>query len=191
MVRLRIIAAIGALLIVVSGWGVWKVNSSHPSRDGTRATEPPISSQNDITKYSHFDDPAMGQAQVGARIYDNWCAVCHGDAGQGLTAAWRAQWDPAHQDCWQSKCHGLNHPPDGFVIPRIVPGVVGGVALRDFESASALHTFIKAEMPFAEQGVLDDQSYWALTAYLLNQNGITSDSVQIGPDNGASIRLTR
>ena len=57
------------------------------------------------------------QLQYGGEVYRLACSACHAYDGQGLTAAWRATWAPTDQNCWQSKCHGPNHPPDGFELP--------------------------------------------------------------------------
>ena len=65
--------------------------------------------------------PSASQADAGAQVYTLVCSACHGDLGQGLTDEWRATWNPSDQNCWQSKCHGLNRPSDGFDLPRYVP----------------------------------------------------------------------
>ncbi len=191
MNRLRVFAAIGVLLITVGGCHIWRVRpSATPEQEG-RTTELSISPEDDITRYSHYIEPGMAQAQVGARVYGDWCIACHADTGLGLTGDWLGQWDPDHQNCWQAKCHSVDHPSDGFVIPRSVPAVVGASALGSFESAADLQAYIKAKMPYSEKGGLDDRMYWALTSYLLNRNGITPNTAQIGPDNAALIRLGR
>lgn len=112
------------------------------------------------------------QANTGAEIWRLVCQDCHGDRGQGLTAEWRAQWDPAHQNCWQTKCHAANHPPEGFVLPRSVPALVGPNALDELDTALALHDYICTLMPWYNPGSLQDQQCWELTAFLVRQNGI-------------------
>jgi cytochrome c5 len=189
MTRLRAYAAIVVIVIAAGGWGIWRIRSAVASEPRVPTIEPSSNAENDITKYSHFGAPGMAQIEVGARVYEDWCIACHADTGLGLTGAWLAQWDPEHQDCWQAKCHSVDHPSDGFVIPRYVPPVVGDAAFGEFDSAADLQAYLKIEMPYPEKGVLDDQIYWALTAYLLNRNGITYDTGQLGPDNAASIRL--
>jgi len=77
------------------------------------------------------------QLEYGTEVYRLVCKACHGDKGQGLTGDWRAQWEPEDQNCWQSKCHALNHPPDGFYMPQ-VPAVVGQ-PIRDFGTALNLY----------------------------------------------------
>lgn len=159
----------------------------HPTLAPSSTPDLMVSPGNGITTYQDFLRPGMDQVAVGASIYDNWCITCHGDKGQGLTAAWRAEWDPKHQNCWQSKCHSANHPPGGFEIPRYVPAIIGPHALSTFRSATQIQMFLKNEMPMQEPGVLDDQAYWALTAYLLKQSGLELPSTPLGPDNGAAV----
>ncbi len=144
-----------------------------------------------ITTFNDYNQPELAQADVGARIYGDWCITCHGDQGQGLTDGWRATWDPAHQNCWQSKCHSLNHPPGGFVLPRHVPAIIGATTLSEFKTAADLHEFISHKMPFQDPGVLDTDAYWALTAYLLQQNGLVPTGTQVTSDNAGSITIQR
>lgn len=191
MSRLRVLSAIGALLFALGGWGIWRLYSFAPPDKSPKSTIPTIIPKDDITTYSHFSAPDLDQVQVGRRIYEDWCEACHADSGLGLTAEWLGEWDPEHQNCWQAKCHGLDHPSDGFVIPRSVPGVVGDSALGSFDTAADLARYISTSMPFAEKGVLDGQMYWSLTAYLLNRNGISSGSVELGPENAGSVPLGR
>jgi hypothetical protein len=112
------------------------------------------------------------QADTGAEIWRLVCQDCHGNRGQGLTAEWRAQWAPADQNCWQSKCHAANHPPEGFVLPRSVPALVGPKALDQLSTALALHDYICTLMPWYNPGCLEDIQCWELTAFLVRKNGI-------------------
>jgi len=129
------------------------------------------------------------QLDRGGPIFRLWCISCHGDVGQGLTDEFRATWPPQDQNCWQSKCHNVNHPPGGFVLPRTVPALVGPTALSQFRTAADLKAFISAAMPFQEPGVLEDQDYWDLTALLLNMNHLPLEPSAIGPENADSIQL--
>lgn len=117
--------------------------------------------------------PGSTQADYGAEIYRLVCKSCHGDVGRGLTAEWIAQWNPADQNCWQSKCHAANHPQDGFEIPHYVPPVMGEGALLRFDTALDLYEYLRSSMPWQDPGSLLDSEYWQLTAYLLEANNIT------------------
>ena len=118
-----------------------------------------------------MSDPPT-QIEIGNLEYWMSCMVCHGDRGQGLTEEWRTVLDPADMNCWQSKCHAPNHPPEGFEIPRTSPLVIGPGALTGYDTAQELFEYLKTTMPWPFPGLFQDQQYWGLTAYLLDANGI-------------------
>ena len=106
----------------------------------------------------------------GAKIYKQWCSSCHGDRGQGLTAEWRAQWPEGKQNCWQSKCHAGNHPPDGFSFPKTVPALIGPETLTKFSTAQDLYAYTRAAMPYWSPNLLSDKEYLAITTFLVEAN---------------------
>ena len=106
----------------------------------------------------------------GAELYQRWCSTCHGDRGQGLTEAWRATWPEDKQNCWQSKCHAGNHPPDGFSFPKIVPALVGRAALTKFNTAQDLYVYSRVAMPYWAPNLLSDEEYLAITTFLVEAN---------------------
>ncbi|GAB4397923.1 MAG: hypothetical protein OHK0031_17720 [Anaerolineales bacterium] len=109
-------------------------------------------------------------ADQGAIPYWGICLSCHGDKGQGLTDEWREQFG-ADKNCWTSKCHAPNHPPQGFDFPHVVPPVVGPGTLTRFTTAQELKDYIQKTMPWWNPGSLNEEKSWALTAYLLRENG--------------------
>lgn len=130
--------------------------------------------------------PDASQLEYGAEVYRLVCKACHGDKGQGLTDDWRAQWEPQDQNCWQSKCHALNHPPDGFYLP-ISPAVVGP-PLKIFETALDLYSFIRKYMPWHNPGSMTENESWSVTAYILKINNI-DPGPELNADTAAQIRL--
>lgn len=112
------------------------------------------------------------QADQGAQVYYLVCMACHGDRGQGLTEEWRGALDPPDQNCWQSKCHASNHPPEGFKLPEYIPAVVSPGTVYRFANAQEMLDYIQAEMPWQAPGILTTEEYWQLTAYLVRANGI-------------------
>jgi mono/diheme cytochrome c family protein len=113
--------------------------------------------------------PDATQVEHGAEIYRLVCSACHAHSGEGLTDEWRATWHPDDQNCWQSKCHAANHPPDGFELP-IAPAVVGRQALAPFQTAADLHAYIQATMPWQEPNSMTEDEGWAVTAYVIKLN---------------------
>lgn len=106
----------------------------------------------------------------GARVYRQWCSTCHGDRGQGLTEEWRATWPKDKQNCWQSKCHAINHPPEGFTFPKDVPAVIGDNTLTKFGSAQDLYAYIRATMPYWNPNMLSEDQYRAITIFIVEAN---------------------
>jgi len=157
---------------------IWIGATARASLAGSGAGEAlvtlPSSTPEPVNKESWLILPAMPadatEADIGAEIYALVCRDCHGDRGQGLTDAFRATWAPKDQNCWQSKCHASNHPPEGFVLPRYVPAIIGPHTLTRFKSAAELETFISTNMPWHNPGSLTAAEYRQLTAYIVRQS---------------------
>jgi mono/diheme cytochrome c family protein len=127
------------------------------------------------------------QLAEGYQLYRLWCVSCHGDDFRGLTPEWIAKWPATHQNCWVAKCHGSNPPPDGFTIPKTAPAIAGPGALLRFRTATAFQAYIRAVMPFQEPGVLEDDQYWAITAYVLENHGIQLPPGELSAENARDI----
>ena len=130
-----------------------------------------------------------GQADHGAVAYWLSCMVCHGDRGQGLTEEWRAVAGQEDMNCWQSRCHASNHPPEGFVLPPYAPRIISPDSLSRFNTAGDLHTFIMERMPWQAPGVLDEETYWQLTAFLVRANDLNLGSEPLSPHNADQVHL--
>jgi mono/diheme cytochrome c family protein len=128
------------------------------------------------------------QFALGRRTYTQWCATCHGDRGQGL-ALWRSSWDPEHQDCARSGCHGRRPPPDGFTMLKVPPPLIGPNTLMTFETAFQLYYFVRATMPFQAPGTLSDEEYWAVAAFLADQHGADAAGRLLNDLNALSVTL--
>ncbi len=131
--------------------------------------------------------PDASQAEIGWEVYRLICSACHAYDGTGLTGEWLASWDPADQNCWQSKCHALNHPPDGFYLP-FAPPVVGAVIPRHFATVEELYNYNLNKMPWHDPGMMNEMEAWAVTAHILRKNGYEVPEV-LGPDNAAALDL--
>jgi mono/diheme cytochrome c family protein len=154
---------LGAFLLAACGTALTVAPTPTPTR------RPPVMPLNKQSWILVDLPPDATQLQHGAEIYRLVCSACHAYSGEGLTDAWRATWDPKDQNCWQSKCHGANHPPDGFVLP-IAPAIVGRAALAPFQTAADLRDYIQATMPWHNPNSLTEDEGWAVTAYVLKLN---------------------
>jgi cytochrome c len=128
------------------------------------------------------------QADLGTEVYRQICLACHGDWGQGLTDAWREEWDE-DSNCWQSRCHAPNHPPQGFRLPETVPAVLGPGSLNRFDTAADLHRNISETMPWWNPGSLTDEQSWQLSAYLMRARGELGNQVTLDAGNAAAYKL--
>lgn len=135
-----------------------------------------------------MSDPPT-QLELGHYHYYLSCMVCHGDRGQGLTEEWRSVLDPLDQNCWQSKCHAPNHPPEGFEIPRNAPSVIGTGALGAYRTAADLFEYLRVTMPWPFPGLFQDEDYWQLTAFLAEANQVSWGRQPLGPRNAAKLLM--
>lgn len=152
--------------------------TSTPAAQPTPTPRPPVMALNRDSWILVDLPPDATQLQHGAEIYRLVCSACHAYSGEGLTGAWIATWDPKDQNCWQSKCHGPNHPPDGFVLP-IAPAIVGQAAMAPFRTAADLRDYIQATMPWHNPNSLTDEEGWAVTAYVLKLNRMNPPTLSV------------
>jgi cytochrome c len=132
--------------------------------------------------------PEAFQSDLGAEDYRLICLACHGDWGQGLTDAWREEWGE-DGNCWQSRCHASNHPPQGFVLPETVPAVLGPGSLNRINTAAELQQNILDTMPWWNPGYLTVEQSWQLSAYLMHVRGELGDQVTLDAGNAAVYKL--
>lgn len=128
------------------------------------------------------------QVDRGKATYSHYCSACHGDVGQGLTDEWRSTWPPEDQNCWQSKCHALNHPPEGFIFPKKVPALIGPGTLTRFQTALQLQGFIRGAMPYYQPGLLSNDQYWDIAAFLSDAHGVPLKD-ELTPANAGAVLL--
>lgn len=122
------------------------------------------------------------QVDIGRNSYFYNCMPCHGDRGQGLTDEFRETWVEDHQNCWARGCHSGRAGEEGFPIPTVVPAVaVEPGALQSFTSSTALHNYLEETHPPQQPGILPEEDYWALTAFLLSENGRLAPGPDLGP----------
>lgn len=131
--------------------------------------------------------PDATQLDHGKEVYRLVCSPCHAYDGTGLTDEWRSTWNPEDQNCWQSKCHATNHPPDGFFLPYSPP-IVGAIIPAMFETAYDLYLYNHEEMPWHNVHSLTEKESWAVTAYVLELNGFDPGS-RLDAETAVNLRL--
>jgi hypothetical protein len=133
--------------------------------------------------------PGSPQIEYGREIYRLACSACHAYDGGGLSTEWRMTWAPPDQNCWQSKCHGLNHPSDGFFLPYSPP-VTNLIHNGRFFTALELQSYIRQYMPWQDPASLLDERAWQVTAYVLKLNNI-DPGPELNAETARKIRLVR
>ncbi len=114
-----------------------------------------------------------GSVEDGDELYEAQCASCHGDFGGGGNG--------------YPQLAGGNQSKDenGIVITLKNQRVYGNVDAPKrtvgtyWPVATTLFTYIRDAMPYATPKSLSNSETYAITAYLLAQNGITIDGVEM------------
>jgi mono/diheme cytochrome c family protein len=197
MVKSRLLKALmGVSLLALAGLVVAMFAASgEPVTAQTMSTTPtPVPTRRTPGNIGAGDDwiilnlpPDAAQIDYGHEIYRLVCSACHGDIGQGLTPEWRSTWAPEDQNCWQSKCHAVNHPPEGFTMP-VAPAINNLTQRSTFPTALQLKAYIHAAMPWYKPGGLTDERAWQVTAYVLKLNSVDA-GLALDAETAAKIRL--
>ena len=133
------------------------------------------------------------QLDQGALYYWGVCMACHGDRGQGLTDEWRDSYGEEDRNCWQSNCHGADHPEWGFAIPKtkLAPAIAGPGALARYTNAFELHDYILETMPWWKPGSMTTAEAWAVTNYILKLNKAQPMGIILNLSNASAIPVHR
>jgi len=130
------------------------------------------------------------QADRGSQVYWLSCLPCHGDKGQGLTDEFRTTYPPEDQYCWERGCHGEMPYQNGFTIPMVIPALIGQDVLTKFSDAAQLNSYIRVTMPFWKPGSLTEEDVWSITAFIMRENGLWNDDVELNETNAAEVKIT-
>jgi mono/diheme cytochrome c family protein len=121
------------------------------------------------------------QFEQGRYLYWLNCMACHGDKGQGLTEEFRSLY-VEDQNCWGRGCHGGRIGDQGFPIPTTVPAIISPTdALAKFATPDQLFAFLRHTHPPQSPGILPENQYWAITDYLLVENGRLTEGKVLEP----------
>lgn len=176
---LFVILLLFGLLLAPAGVQPASAQEGIPEATSTpdRLAEPPLS-----------EHPS--QYEEGQWLYWYHCMACHGDYGQGLTQEFIELWPEDHQNCWGRGCHAGRMEDEGFPIPRDVPAIISSTgAVLQFANPDDLFVFLNATHPPQNPGVLTEEEYWAIAAYVLTQNGYLKQGKAVGPDAGPDMLL--
>jgi cytochrome c len=114
------------------------------------------------------DGPGDVQAAEGGKLYDEHCASCHGDAGEGTKKA---------------------PPVVGKGALPLDPPAAAKVRKVQFHTAQDVARFVAAKMPAKKPGSLTAEQYYAILAFDLKANGVDVSAKKIDPKTAAAIKL--
>ena len=191
LARALFVVCLGGMFIL-AGWWSYGVIKTATSPQATPTVMPPTPASNAarLAKPILSSPKNPTQLDQGALVYWGICMACHGDRGQGLTPEWRAVFGE-DQNCWASRCHTANHPQDGFIIPRnnLARAVTGPGSLANYSTAQNLYDYIVVTMPWWKPGSLSTDQAWAVTAYILKQNGTLPQGVVLNATDASAIQV--
>lgn len=161
-----------------------------------QSTATPIAQPTPTFDIKRLDKPILAednteQLKKGSLIYWGICMACHGDRGQGLTSEWQDAFGE-DRNCWQSGCHGADHPPQGFRMykDKLAPAIAGAGRLTRFKNSQELHDYILANMPWWDPGQLNEEQAWQVTSYILGLNKVMPTGLELN-DTNASVVTTQ
>lgn len=108
------------------------------------------------------------QADEGAKLYGEYCATCHGKAGQGTKNA--------------PVVVGKNALP-------LDPPATAKVRKTQFHTAQDVAEFVAKNMPAKKPGSLTTDQYYDILAFVLKANGVDVSNKKIDPTTAAEIKL--
>lgn len=165
----QFIVSLVALNLLLGKYGAFNASAQSPAPTPDRLAEPEIS-----------ENPT--QYEEGQYLYWMHCMPCHGDYGQGLTDEFRELWVEDHQNCWGRGCHGGRAMDEGFPIPKSIPAIISTTGdVLAIQDADMLFEYLHSTHPPQHPGYLIEKEYWAMTAYVLAENGIIKQGREIGP----------
>ena len=109
--------------------------------------------------------PGKGTALEGRAIYDAQCAACHGPKGTGGTAGELAGGS------------ALNGPHPDQTVGNYWP------------YATTVFDFVRRSMPLNAPRSLNDDQVYAVTAYLMNINGLISETAEMNAKTLPEVRM--
>ncbi|MCZ8182612.1 MAG: cytochrome c [Beijerinckiaceae bacterium] len=111
--------------------------------------------------------PGKGSVKDGEQLYLQQCASCHGEFGEGA-----GRWPVLVGGQGSLKSEGPEKTIGSF-----------------WPYASTTFDYIKRAMPYGNARSLSDDDVYAITAFLLNQNGLVKDDFVLTKENFSKVKL--
>ncbi len=111
--------------------------------------------------------PGRGSVKEGEALYLERCASCHGEFGEGV-----GRWPVIAGGQGSLKNEGPEKTVGSF-----------------WPYASTSFDYIKRAMPYGSARSLSDDEVYAITAFLLNMNGVVKEDFTLSKENFSSVKL--
>jgi cytochrome c len=168
------VLALGAVIFVACGGGPKppttpggeSTATTTPTTASTGTTAPTTSDTGSATPTA--TDDGVAQADRGAKLFNDNCASCHGDKGEGTkTGPAVVGKDALPKD-----------PPKKAKYRKV-----------KFETALDVANYVMKSMPADNPGGLDPKQYWDIMAFDLKANGVDVSGKHIDEKTTADIKL--
>jgi len=170
-------AAILALAALICATGT---HAQSPYGIGRAATPAEIAGWNiDIGRDGSGLPAGSGTPAAGAKIYAAKCVACHGKNGEGIRQG-TLQLGP--------KLIGRN-PGDAFDFNQSTQKEGSKTIGNYWPYATTLYDYIRRAMPLTAPGTLTPDQTYAVTAFLLNKEGIVPDGTSLDAKSLAAIKM--
>ena len=124
----------------------------------------------DVSPTSKHLVKGQGTAEQGKEIFAVQCASCHGPKGEGI------KWDP-----------------NNGAFPALIDknkDLKKGKSLGNYwPYASTLYDYINRAMPITTPGSLSSDEVYALTAFILSENGVIKQGLVLSDNNLNTIKM--
>jgi S-disulfanyl-L-cysteine oxidoreductase SoxD len=166
-------AVLVTLLVIGTANAAPALSDSSPPSFGTPATPAQIAGWNiDVEPDGPGLPPGSGTPAAGAALYLAKCAACHGPEGEGLPVPGRGPY------------------------PRLIGGI-GTLASEHpvktvgsfWPYATILFDYIRRAMPFDAPGSLSNDEVYALSAFILDNNGIIPNNAVMDAKTLSAVKM--
>jgi len=160
---------ISVLLVLFSAERVVVMAQDAPVLNfGTPVTENEIRAMDTLVDQEGKKLPrGQGTVAEGATLYSQRCAMCHGPKGEGTNT------------------------PAGVGPVLLADEAKGELGVRKYYFATTLFSYILRAMPLHQERTLTVDQAYALTAFLLQRNGLIKENEVMNADTLAKVRMPR
>lgn len=138
---------------------------------------------------------AKGRAPQGSKLFQEKCAACHGDRGQGVVSA-PAIMGPGALAEYPVEATSASNPQlsnPGQVQTQKLTQVPGAASRPPFRTAADVYQYVSTRMPMPprDAGSLPPQEYWDILSFMLVSHGVQVPEGGVTESNAASISLSQ